>query len=441
MNLTESQKKLTCTNCHADIVYNADTQIPKCSFCGCRLENNNSTIDKFDTADYILPFNVSKERSRYYMMKWLAQGDYTPIDMMDASLFDDLNGVFLPTYLFSGMYGGNWSASSGYYESQTYSEWNPKTERNVSKSRTVTDWTPSSGEYGGGYSIYGLAINTTNPEIEACINQTDFDQDDLKTFKARRIEGYGVVEYTITEKNIWTVKGKEELSKIVEEDVASRIPGDKYADVNFDLEYDRESHKVYLPFWTLLYKRDGLAYYFCMDGTNPLNVKGIYPVDKKLKNKAERYKKVLIIWLILSVIISINFPETITYIGCGVMALALLIFYRSHKKGVIKKAKASREILLEQFKLDDFDDDMSFEEFDLKIGGSSSNVSEKSYVTSLLLCFFLGLFGAHRFYVGKPLTAVLMLLTFGGFWILLLIDFIWILTGNFKDAEGKLIKP
>ena len=60
-------------------------------------------------------------------------------------------------------------------------------------------------------------------------------------------------------------------------------------------------------------------------------------------------------------------------------------------------------------------------------------------VPALLLCFFLGVFGAHRFYAGKKWTGVLQLLTLGGFGIWWLVDFILIATGHFRDAEGDRI--
>ncbi|MNP53538.1 TM2 domain protein [compost metagenome] len=66
--------------------------------------------------------------------------------------------------------------------------------------------------------------------------------------------------------------------------------------------------------------------------------------------------------------------------------------------------------------------------------------SEKSFVAALLLCFFLGSLGVHRFYTGKIGTGILMLVTVGGLGIWTLIDFIIIAVGNFKDGEGKLIK-
>ena len=72
---------------------------------------------------------------------------------------------------------------------------------------------------------------------------------------------------------------------------------------------------------------------------------------------------------------------------------------------------------------------------------TAAPVSEKGFVAAILLCFFLGTFGVHRFYVGKIGTGILMLLTLGGFGIWTLIDFILIVTSSFRDGNGLLIKP
>lgn len=69
-----------------------------------------------------------------------------------------------------------------------------------------------------------------------------------------------------------------------------------------------------------------------------------------------------------------------------------------------------------------------------------SEISEKGFVPTLLLCFFLGIFGVHRFYVGKIGTGILMVLTLGGLGIWSLVDFIIIACGNFKDKNGLPIK-
>jgi TM2 domain-containing membrane protein YozV len=74
------------------------------------------------------------------------------------------------------------------------------------------------------------------------------------------------------------------------------------------------------------------------------------------------------------------------------------------------------------------------------MSGNLQNKSEKSWIATLLLCFFLGGLGVHRFYAGKIGTGVLQLLTCGGFGIWVFIDFIMIIVGSFTDSEGKPIK-
>lgn len=63
-------------------------------------------------------------------------------------------------------------------------------------------------------------------------------------------------------------------------------------------------------------------------------------------------------------------------------------------------------------------------------------VSEKDWMTTLLLCIFVGGLGVHRFYVGKTGMGILYLLTGGLCGIGALIDLIQIVMGNFTDANG-----
>jgi len=67
---------------------------------------------------------------------------------------------------------------------------------------------------------------------------------------------------------------------------------------------------------------------------------------------------------------------------------------------------------------------------------NTSDISPKSRLVALLLCFFLGTLGIHRFYVGKIGTGILMLITLGLFGIWTFIDLIIIIVGAFKDKEG-----
>lgn len=67
----------------------------------------------------------------------------------------------------------------------------------------------------------------------------------------------------------------------------------------------------------------------------------------------------------------------------------------------------------------------------------SGETSEKKLIPATLLCVLLGVFGAHRFYVGKTGTALLQLVTIGGLGLWMLYDLILLLTGQFRDAEER----
>ena len=97
---------------------------------------------------------------------------------------------------------------------------------------------------------------------------------------------------------------------------------------------------------------------------------------------------------------------------------------------------------------------------------AAADVSPKSRLAATLLAWFLGIFGAHRFYLGKTGTAVVMLVLGISYWLFYIlgialvaaplivlgvlcivavgiwafIDFIFAVSGNMRDKEGKLIK-
>jgi TM2 domain-containing membrane protein YozV len=87
-----------------------------------------------------------------------------------------------------------------------------------------------------------------------------------------------------------------------------------------------------------------------------------------------------------------------------------------------------------------------------------SQISNEKKLTVLLLCWLFGLFGVHRFYIGKRLTGCAQLVTlilFGVFSIIdigviavslliglslwIIVDAALIVMGKFTDKEGRPI--
>ena len=62
-------------------------------------------------------------------------------------------------------------------------------------------------------------------------------------------------------------------------------------------------------------------------------------------------------------------------------------------------------------------------------------ISERSRSVALVLGFLGGVFGFHRFYVGRAQSGVAMVLTLGGLGMWWLYDMVTIVAGEFRDAD------
>jgi len=74
-----------------------------------------------------------------------------------------------------------------------------------------------------------------------------------------------------------------------------------------------------------------------------------------------------------------------------------------------------------------------------KAHSSSASGVDNRWLTTILLCVFVGWLGIHRFYTGHKLIGVLQLCTGGGCGIWVLIDMIFLVTGNYTDSDGNPI--
>lgn len=86
--------------------------------------------------------------------------------------------------------------------------------------------------------------------------------------------------------------------------------------------------------------------------------------------------------------------------------------------------------------------DYALPEAEVEEGGKTAAPAasgEKKWIVALLLCLFLGNWGAHHFYVGKTRSGIIWLLTCGLFGIGTILDLVKILTNKFTDKDGNAL--
>ena len=72
-----------------------------------------------------------------------------------------------------------------------------------------------------------------------------------------------------------------------------------------------------------------------------------------------------------------------------------------------------------------------------RLGIEASQVSDKSLIGATIAVITVGFLGLHRFYTGRPVSGIFMILTLGRLGIWVLVDFILLITENFRDSNYK----
>ena len=72
-----------------------------------------------------------------------------------------------------------------------------------------------------------------------------------------------------------------------------------------------------------------------------------------------------------------------------------------------------------------------------RLGIEASQVSDKSLIGATIAVVTVGFLCVHRFYTGRPISGIFMILTLGGLGIWVSVDFILLITENFRDSNHK----
>lgn len=306
-------KKISCKSCGASLMFDPATQMSSCNFCGTKFEielaeEANLTI----SPDGLIPFSVTHDQFKSLLFVWLSEGDYTPDNILTSSVFDEINGLYLPQYFYEGRYSGNWSASSGYKRQESYVV--IVNNKAVTKYRTVTDWRPSNGQVANNYTILGFAGQSEilPATIAPFMHDCSFSGGQLKPFNTEYTAGFNILPFELDSDIIWNSLGSSQADAIAGADMVERIPGDIYKDLTYDMNYEHKKvTNILSPAYIVHYEFAGENFYVYMDGDKSTRIEGERPVDKERQDKVHALKK----------------PIRRFWWGFGITAVLMMIIY------------------------------------------------------------------------------------------------------------------
>ena len=157
-----------CNSCGAGIVFEAGKQSLTCPFCGA-VNQVARPEDALETSfDRIVPITVTPHELDNRLYAYMASGDFTPDDMIEASTITLRERYYVPAFAFKVEYEATWTASFGFDRNEPYTAYRNVTSNGHTRQeaytayKTVTDWRPANGVEAGIFDVAGYAGSQLN---------------------------------------------------------------------------------------------------------------------------------------------------------------------------------------------------------------------------------------------------------------------------------------
>ena len=283
----------TCNSCGAEIAFEAGKQSLTCPFCGA-VNQIERPEDALETAfDRIVPITVTPHELDNRLYAYMASGNFTPDDMIEASTITLRERYYVPAFAFKVDYEATWTASFGFDRKEPYTAYRNVTSNGHTRQeaytayKTVTDWRPANGVEAGIFDVAGYAGSQLNGSplapaylvVHAVMNgsSTEYNPSFTKGFE---VEGFSVPEKKVFE----SLNG--EINANIDQRVKNHAQGDKQRDWHWNARMSHDTTTYSVPICHAAFQYGDKEYHVWVGGHDVDAIRADeLPVDKD-KQKA-----------------------------------------------------------------------------------------------------------------------------------------------------------
>ena len=283
----------TCNSCGAEIAFEAGRQSLTCPFCGA-INKIERPEDALETAfDRIVPITVTPHELDNRLYAYMASGNFTPDDMIEASTITLRERYYVPAFAFKVDYEATWTASFGFDRQEPYTAYRNVTSNGRTRQeaytayKTVTDWRPANGVEAGIFDVAGYAGSQLNGSplapaylvVHAVMNgsSTEYNPSYTKGFE---VEGFSVPEKKVFE----SLNG--EINANIDQRVKNHAQGDKQRDWHWNARMSHDTTTYLVPICHAAFQYSDKEYHVWVGGHDVDTIRADeLPVDKD-KQKA-----------------------------------------------------------------------------------------------------------------------------------------------------------
>lgn len=252
-------KTVICESCGGETVYDVMQTSNECPYCG-----SNHVMESHDQNTLapggVCVFRIDKNRAGQNFHSWIKKKLFCPKEVKQKAKPEGFTGVYLPYWTFDANTTSHYTARYG--KNRTVRDKDGKT-------RTVTDWYPTSGTY---YESFNdkLVQGTTRHDKNILSSIEPFDTENNVIYKPEFLAGYASERYTVGIKSAWE-SAKAAIREYLRGKIRNKILREKFADkvsnLNFKTVYNDVTYKyLLLPVYMSSFKYKGKVYKFMVNG-------------------------------------------------------------------------------------------------------------------------------------------------------------------------------
>jgi len=282
--------QIKCPNCGGQLNNVGPFSTTKvCGYCHKEFQVTGTMDKEMDTPDRIVTFKTSKEDFERELLAFLAKEDYAPNDIFDLTEFANVDGIYLPMYLYEGKYESSWNCSVGYSENEVVASSDGKSVKNT----TVIKYRPQSGTTKSDYAFVCLAYEgeEVKEELVNYARTFNYDKHGAKAFEPKFLEGFNFMLHNLDKEATWDKWGADTIDYIAEQNSISQVPGETYKDFIYSVSTDtkHDGRLVFIPFWMVYYTYNDEQHHVIMDGTGNNGITGSTPIDWERKAAVQKW--------------------------------------------------------------------------------------------------------------------------------------------------------
>lgn len=277
-NLAEGSVVAHCENCGANITFEKTASAQICPFCSTPMTLQPDST-KAVMPDGVVPFQISQEAAAKLFRNWIRGKFFAPKQLRDLAHMQNLNGLYVPHFLFDCSTSSSYSAEAGthYYETETVTV--ERDGQQVQEERQVmkTSWRPVSGHYSSDFSDQ---IVNASKNVDHDLIRFGFDLKELKQYTQEYLYGFEAENYSISLSDCW-ITARIEFESALDQGIKNKIAADEVRNLSVSTSYsDIKFRYILLPLWFSSYTFKKKTYKLIINGQNG-RINGHAPLSAK----------------------------------------------------------------------------------------------------------------------------------------------------------------